>query len=145
MNKLTATLEQLHSLRHRKVENLSTQLTSQRQLCQRFESNINALSSLAEGMNPMAGSSAALMANHSGYKRNLQRVIDWQKQEQALANLEVQKTQGALLLEAQREKGLEVVLDESKRHHMISENRREQKFTDAQSAQCGLRQKLFQR
>ncbi|MCT4701574.1 flagellar export protein FliJ [Enterobacteriaceae bacterium H20N1] len=145
MSKLILTLEQLHLLRHRAVEDLSRQLSSQRQLCQRFEKNISALRSLACGMSEAAGTSAALLTNHSGYKRNLQRVIDWQKQEQALASLEAQKIQGALLEEAKREKSLELVLDERKRQRAMDENRRDQKNTDAVSAQCWLRQKLAQR
>lgn len=145
MSKLIATLEQLHLLRHRAVADLSLQLSSQRQLCQRFEKNINALTSLASGMSDAAGNCAVLMTNHSGYKRNIQRVIDWQKQEQALAGLEAQKIQGELLQEAKREKSLEIVLDERKRQRVMDENRRDQKITDAMSAQCWQRMKLAQR
>jgi len=145
MSKLILTLEQLHLLRHRAVEELSQQLSSQRQLCGRFEKNISALRSLACDVSEAAGTSAALLTNHSGYKRNLQRVIDWQKQEQALAMLEAQKLQGALLQEAKREKSLELVLDDRKRQRVIDGNRRDQKNTDAVSAQCWLRQKLAQR
>lgn len=145
MSKLIATLEQLRLMRNRAVADLSSQLSSQRQLCQRFENNITALSSLASGMSDSAGNCAVLMTNHSGYKRNIQRVIDWQKQEQALAGLEAQKIQGELLFEAKREKSLEIVLDERKRQRTVDENRREQKVTDAMSAQCWHRQKLAQR
>jgi flagellar export protein FliJ len=145
MSKLISTLEQLHLLRHRAVEDLSQQLSSQRQQCQRFEKNITALKSLAAGMTEIAGNSAAQLINHSGYKRNIQRVIDWQKQEQALAALEAQKIQGALLQEAKREKSLELVLDDRKRELALERTRRDQKNTDAVSAQCWLRQKLAQR
>ncbi|HEY1844297.1 MAG TPA: flagellar export protein FliJ [Buttiauxella sp.] len=145
MSKLISTLEQLHLLRHRAVEDLSQQLSSQRQQCQRFEKNITALKSLAAGMTEIAGNSAAQLINHSGYKRNIQRVIDWQKQEQALAALEAQKIQGALLQEAKREKSLELVLDDRKRELALDRTRRDQKNTDAVSAQCWLRQKLAQR
>jgi len=81
------------------------------------------------------------MNNHSGYKRNLQRVIDWQKQEQTLAGIETQKLQGALLVEAKREKSLEKMMDDHKCLQVIADQRREQKTTDAISAQCWLRQK----
>lgn len=142
MSKLIATLEQLRTLRKREVDDLSQQLSSQRQQCQRFEKNITALRSLAAGMSEIAGNSAAQLINHSGYRRNIQRVIDWQKQEQALATLEAQKIQGALLQEAKREKSLALVLDDRKRQLVMDQNRRDQKNTDAVSAQCWLRQKL---
>lgn len=93
-------------------------------------------------MSEIAGNSAAQLINHSGYRRNIQRVIDWQKQEQALATLEAQKIQGALLQEAKREKSLALVLDDRKRQLVMDQNRRDQKNTDAVSAQCWLRQKL---
>lgn len=141
MSKLITTLEQLRTLRKRAVDDLSRELSSQHQLCQRFENNISALSGLASGMSEAAGCSAALMANHSGYKRNIQRVIEWQKQEHALANLEANKLQGELLKEAMREKSLGLVLEERRRAQALDEHRRDQKNTDAVSAQCWLRRR----
>lgn len=91
MSKLISTLEQLHLLRTRAVEDLSTKLASQNQLCQRFEKNIDTLTSLAAGLVSQSANSAAMMINQSKYKHNIQRIIDWQKQEQALARLEAQK------------------------------------------------------
>ncbi|MTH46151.1 flagellar export protein FliJ [Intestinirhabdus alba] len=140
MSKLISTLEQLHLLRARAVDDLSSQLASQNQRCQRFEKNIDALSALAAGLGSQSGSSAAMMINQSKYKHNIQRIIDWQKQEQALANLEAQKLQGNLLAEAKREKSLELVLDARRADRQADLSRREQKLTDAVSAQCWLRQ-----
>lgn len=142
MSKLITTLEQLRMLRQREVDDLSQKLSSQRLQCQRFEKNISALKSLAAGISEVEGQSAAQLINQSGYKRNIQRVIDWQKQEQALATLEAKKIQGALLQQAKREKSLGLVLDDRKRLRVVDENRRNQKNTDAVSAQCWLRQKL---
>ena len=142
MNKLISTLEQLHLMRTRAVDDLSSKLASQKQVCQRFEKNIDALSSLASGLATQSANSAAMMINQSKYKHNIQRVIDWQKQEQALANLEAKKIQGNLLAEAKREKSLELVLDAKRSDRQMELNRREQKMTDAVSAQCWLRQQL---
>ena len=47
MPRTMRTLEQLILLRAHKVSDLSGQLSSQRQLCQRYENNIQALQSLA--------------------------------------------------------------------------------------------------
>ena len=81
-----------------------------------------------------------MMINQSKYKHNIQRIIDWQKQEQALARLEAQKIQGNLLAEAKREKSIELVLDAKRADRQAEINRREQKMTDSLSAQCWLRQ-----
>lgn len=140
MSKLISTLEQLHLLRHRAVDDLSLKLATQKQVCQRFEKNIDALTSLATGLVTQSANSAAMMINQSRYKHNIQRVIDWQKQEQALAHLEEQKIQGNLLAESRREKSLELVLDAKRSDRQIEMNRREQKLTDSVSAQCWLRQ-----
>ncbi|WP_312742636.1 flagellar export protein FliJ [Cedecea neteri] len=145
MSKLIATLEQLHMLRNRAVKETGARLNAQRQLCQRYEKNISTLTSLAAGISPESGNSALQMVNYSGYKRTLQRVIDWQKQEHALAELEARQLQGALLQEAKREKGLEVVLDAKRSERHAEQERRERKTTDAVSAQCWLRQRLAHR
>lgn len=140
MTKIISTLEQLHLLRTRVVDDLSTKLASQNQLCQRFEKNITALKTLASDLATTHGGSAAMMFNQSKYKHNIQRVIDWQKQEQALAQLEAQKLQGNLLAESRREKSIELVLDAKRADLQAEHARREQKTTDAISAQCWLRQ-----
>lgn len=142
MNKLISTLEQLHLMRTRAVDDLSSKLASQKQVCQRFEKNIDALTLLASGLAEQSVNSAVMMINQSKYKHNIQRVIDWQKQEQALANLEAQKIQGNLLAEAKREKSLELVLDAKRSDRRMEMNRREQKMTDSVSTQCWLRQQL---
>ena len=140
MSKLISTLEQLHLMRTRAVDDLSAKLASQKQVCQRFEKNIDALTSLASGLASQSVNSAVMMINQSKYKHNIQRVIDWQKQEQALATREAHKIQGNLLAEAKREKSLELVLDAKRSDRRMELNRREQKMTDAVSAQCWLRQ-----
>lgn len=143
MSKLLSTLEQLHRMRARAVDDLSRKLASQKQLCQRFENNIDALHRLANGIPTPTDTSAALMFNQASYKRNIQRVIDWQKQEQALADIEARSIQGNLLTEAKREKSLGMVLDDKRAERQRDRNRREQKMTDAVSAQCWQRQQLL--
>ncbi|MEO3989858.1 flagellar export protein FliJ [Pseudocitrobacter cyperus] len=145
MNKLISTLEQLHLLRSRAVDDLSSQLASQNQICQRFEKNIATLTSLAGELATTQGGSAAMMFNQAKYKHNIQRVIDWQKQEQALAQLEAQKLQGNLLSESRREKSLELVLDAKRVDRQTAQLRREQKTTDSLSTQCWLRQQRVSR
>ncbi|WP_368543899.1 flagellar export protein FliJ [Enterobacter soli] len=145
MKKIITTLEQLHQMRNRAVTDLSARLASQQQLCQRLEKNIHALSSLVTGPAETFSGGATLLCNQSVYKRQIQRVIDWQKQEQALANVEAQKLRGNLLAESRKEKSLELVLAERRDAQRLANERRDQKNTDAMSAQCWLRQQQAQR
>ncbi|MCI2293402.1 flagellar export protein FliJ [Enterobacter sp. I4] len=141
MSKLISTLEQLQLMRTRAVDDLTVKLASQKQLCQRFEKNIDALTSLASGLVTQSANNAVLMINQSKYKQNIQRVIDWQKQEQALASLEAAKIQDNLLAEAKREKSLAMVLDAKRSDQRMALSRRDQKVTDSVSVQCWLRQR----
>lgn len=143
MSKLISTLEQLHRMRARVVDDLGLKLAMQKQLCKRFEKNIDALSNLTNSMVTLTDTSAALMFNQASYKRNIQRIIDWQKQEQALADIEARKIQSHLLTEAKREKSLGMVLDDKRAERQRDHDRREQKMTDAVSAQCWLRQQIL--
>jgi flagellar export protein FliJ len=145
MRKLIYTLEQLHLLRNRAVQDLSARLASQQQLCQRLEKNIHALSNLVNNTVQELQGGATMLCNQSVYKRHIQRVIDWQKQEQALASVEAQKLQGNLLAESRREKSLELVLASRREDLRVEQERRDQKTTDAVSAQCWLRQQQAQR
>lgn len=140
MSTLISTLEQLQRMRTRAVDDLTQKLAAQKQRCQRVEKNIEALTSLASDLVAQHANSAAMMINQSKYKQNIQRVIDWQKQEQALADLEAKTIQGNLLAESRREKSLALVLDARRSDQRTEMNRREQKMTDSVSAQCWLRQ-----
>ncbi len=88
---------------------------------------------------------AALMVNQASYRRNIQRVIDWQKQEQALADIEARELQKSLLAEARREKSLTQVLEAKRSEHQQENTRREQKLTDAISTQSWLRQQMLRK
>ncbi|AHG19663.1 flagellar export protein FliJ [Chania multitudinisentens RB-25] len=145
MNKLISTFEQLYQLQTNAVEDLSKRLSTQKQLSQRFEKNIAALTSLAEGVGVKQGDSALLMINQSRYKRNIQSVIDWQKQEQALSDLKLRDIKHNLLQEAKREKSLELVMQANRAELQRQAHRTEQKLMDASSAQHWLCRKIAQR
>ncbi|ADZ43783.1 TPA: flagellar export protein FliJ [Yersinia enterocolitica] len=139
-DKLTNTLQRLQQLRQRALDQATSQLAQQKQLCQRYQNNINALSSLTHfALMPAAG--AALMTNSAGYKRNIQRVIDWQKQEQELANIEAGKLQTHLQQQACREKIVSVVLAQQQQQYQRDQEQREQKTTDGLAAQCWQRRR----
>ncbi|HFR4124090.1 TPA: flagellar export protein FliJ [Yersinia enterocolitica] len=139
-DKLMNTLQQLQQLRQRALDQATSQLAQQKQLCQHYQNNINALSSLTHfALMPVAG--AALMTNSASYKRNIQRVIDWQKQEQVLANIEAGKLQTHLQQQACREKIVAVVLEQQQHQQQVAQGRREQKITDGLAAQCWQRRR----
>lgn len=145
MKKTIFTLERLHSVRNRALKEESAKLNHQHQLCERYSKNILALSRLVDEAREVGGNSAVFMVNYSGYKHTIQRVIDWQKQEQALATLEAQNLQKAVLKEAIREKSLGTILDKRRHELRIAYDRRDQKNVDAISVQCWLRQKIVHR
>lgn len=139
MSKIITTLEQLRQLRNRAVQDISGRLSSQKQLCQRYERNIAALTELSADVQPVGGCSALLMNNQFGYKKNIQRVIEWQKQEQALADIQAKQLQAELIHEARREKSVELVLEQRRDLATRERERQAQKVTDGISAQCWLR------
>lgn len=142
-NKLISTLEQLHKLRERTVDSLNVELATQKSKCQHLEQNIEVLTALAKGVkSAKIERHAALMNNQTRYKCTIQRVIDWQKQEQALAELEKNKIGKALLAAAKQEKSLELVLDGHKSALYTERARQEQKTTDALSTQSWLRRRF---
>lgn len=139
MPKTVHTLEKLVQLRARSVNDLSGQLATQQQLCQRYENNIQALTHLAVTPSNDGAIHAVLMDNQAHYKKNIQRIINWQKQEQALADLKMKEIQQNLLHEARRERGFQLVLDQRRDALAAEQARTLQKVTDAVSVQCWLR------
>ncbi|WP_162007193.1 flagellar export protein FliJ, partial [Yersinia pestis] len=101
------------------------------QLRQRYQRNINALNALTLSEEAFPGVSALQMANHAGYQRHIQRLIDWQKQEQALADIEVGNLQTQMQQQARREKIVAVVLEQQQEEYQREQGRLAQKNTDA--------------
>lgn len=133
------TLQMLKQMRERGVSELTGQLSQQKQLCQRYQRNIDALTTLCDETGRQKEPSAALMINQSSYKSHIQRVIDWQKQEFSLADKQAQNIQSDLVKEACREKTVELVLNEQQVDLRLQQDRQQQKITDGMSAQCWLR------
>ncbi|RPH29462.1 flagellar export protein FliJ [Buttiauxella warmboldiae] len=139
MPKTISTLEQLVQIRARTVKDLSGKLSSQKQMCQRYENNIQALNNLAVTPASPGNTHAAMMTNQAQYKKNIQRIINWQKQEQALADMKMQEIQQNLLHEARRERGYQLVLEQRRDKFADEATRKEQKTTDAMSTQSWMR------
>ncbi|HEX4499795.1 MAG TPA: flagellar export protein FliJ [Scandinavium sp.] len=140
MSRMITTLEQLKRLRHQSVDDLTSKLTHQQQVSNRCDRNIDALNSLAGSVTSERLLDATMMTNHSAYKNNIQRIVNWQKQQQALADAEARQLKAKLLVEAKREKSVELLLDMRRDDLRKEQERSEQKQTDAASAQAWLRQ-----
>lgn len=139
MPKTIRTLEHLVQIRARTVKDLSGKLSTQQQLCQRYENNIQALNNLAVTPAGMGNTHAAMMSNQAQYKKNIHRIINWQKQEQALADSKMQEIQQNLLHEARRERGYQLVLEQRQDKFASEAAKKEQKTTDAMSTQSWMR------
>ncbi|MEJ5173844.1 flagellar export protein FliJ, partial [Erwinia sp. MYb416] len=95
-------LEMLYQMRQRDVEKTTGKLMQQKQVCQRYSNNIEALSALSDSSSGMAAG-AAQMNNQARFKATIQRVIGWQEQEKALAVIEHMAIQRELIEQARRE------------------------------------------
>ncbi|MEJ4043016.1 flagellar export protein FliJ [Erwinia sp. SLM-02] len=141
MNKKPASLqvlEKLHQIRQRAVEDTTSRLAQQKQLQQRYSNNIEALRALSDSSGGMAAD-AAQMHNQARFKATIQRVIDWQQQEKALASIEQEATRRELLDKASQEMTLNVVMEQQKVAIRQALERDRQKLTDAQAMQSWLR------
>jgi len=133
-------LEKLQLIRQRAVEETSGKLSQQKQLCQRYSNNIEALRALSVSSSGMAAD-AAQMNNQARFKATIQRVIDWQKQEEALASIEQQAIQRELVEHANREMTINVVMEQQKVAIRQALDRDQQKLTDGQAMQSWMRRR----
>ncbi|MGB8928135.1 MAG: flagellar export protein FliJ [Pantoea agglomerans] len=141
MNRTAATikvLDQLRQMRERAKDEAQGKLSQQQQLCQRYSNNINALTALSHGVEQLS-SGVTQMSNQARFKANIQRVIDWQKQEQALATMTQEALQLELVEQACREKILSIVMTQQQADLQQHQQRKEQQQTDAQAMQSWLR------
>lgn len=79
------------------------------------------------------------LSNMAGYKGNLLRVMKWQEQEQALAEIKMQQLQKGLLQAACQEKIVALTLDDQRERAASEQASREQKEVDEIASQSWLR------
>lgn len=143
MSETIKTLQRLKQMRRRAVSQLTTELAKQKQLCNRYEQNIQALTSLNNESATKGHTNAILMSNGSNYKSHIQKIIDWQKQEYVLADKTAQTMQQDLVKQACREKTVDLVLQEQQSTMKLELERQQQKITDGLSAQAWLRNRVL--
>ncbi|PKH25395.1 flagellar export protein FliJ [Enterobacterales bacterium CwR94] len=138
--KMIAALEQLRQMRERAVDDLSRKVSGQKQLKQRYLNNIDALNDLQQTSHSLAQNASA-MSNLARYKSNIQRVINWQQQECALAEIKEKELQQALIKQACQEKSVAIVLKQQQDALAKAREAKQQKMTDAQAMQAWMRRR----
>lgn len=138
------TLEKLHQMRQRAVEKTTGKLMQQKQVCQRYSNNIEALNALSDSSCGMAAG-AAQMNNQARFKATIQRVIGWQEQEKALAVIEHMAIQRELIEQARREMAINTMMEQQRVALRQVLERDQQKITDAQAIQSWMRKQGINR
>lgn len=137
-------LEMLSQMRQRDVERTRGKLMQQKQICQRYNRNIEVLHTLSDSSSGMAAG-AAQMINQARFKATIQRVIGWQEQEKALAIIEESAIQHELIEQACSEMTINVVMEQQKVALRQALDRDQQKLTDAQAMQSWMRKQTTTR
>ena len=142
MKTLIDTLAQLQKIRHKAVQDRMVTLAQQKQKSDRFESNIKALGMLMQKTTlPEQPPTATMLKNIAGYKGTLQRVLNWQKEEHALAQIKEKQIQQDLVAAACREKVVSLTLASSHEQQQHEFSIKQQKASDDIAGQCWLRQR----
>ncbi|MEY8713323.1 flagellar export protein FliJ [Mangrovibacter phragmitis] len=129
------TLEQLHQLRRRQLDEMSRDFSHHQQQQQRLKTTLDTLTRLATELPVTTSPSPGQLCNQVNYQRTLQRVIDGQTQAHALAQSETRRLQGKLLLARKKLQGLESLLGQHREQQQETLRRKEQQVTDALAAQ----------
>ncbi|WP_238083597.1 flagellar export protein FliJ [Pseudescherichia vulneris] len=141
MKQAIHTLVQLQRLRDSKVKSTTVALAQQRQVATRYENNIKALGQLVQKTRTeeLPHFCAQALSNIAGYKGSLLRVVKWQEQEKALADIKAQQIQQNLMQAACQEKIVALTLDTQRDTFASEQASREQKTVDDVASQRWLR------
>lgn len=140
MKALIDTLAHLQRIRQKSVQDQTVALAQQKQQCTRFDNNIKALGMLMQKTGITArDTSAAALKNVAGYKGSLQRVMNWQEEELALAQIKESRIQATLVTAACQEKVVAIALDDSRAARQAEQNVKQQKANDDVAIQCWMR------
>ncbi|MRS15545.1 flagellar export protein FliJ [Enterobacteriaceae bacterium RIT691] len=142
MKQMIETLKQLQRIRDKSVQDFTVQLAKQKQVGQGFENNIRSLNLLLQKTTPAATEihSPESLKNIDAYKGSLHRVLAWQEQEKALAQLKEDRIQQDLISAACQEKVVSMTLDSQRDHLARETDARQQKVLDDMASQCWSRQ-----
>lgn len=141
MKQVINTLVQLQRLRDSAVKTTTVALARQRQVATRHENNIKALGQLVHKTRTeeLPCFCAQSLSNIAGYKGSLLRVVKWQEQEKALADIKTQQIQKNLMQAACQEKIVALTLDNQREKVANEQASREQKGVDDIATQSWLR------
>ncbi len=124
----------LAKLRGQEVDALELKMRRKAQLEQRYRNTIHALTELCQRPQPIAAH-PALAINAGQYKGALLSVLEDQKRDLALHEMDMAADRQILLAAYRKQVGLEQVIDQRRRQEHLERSRREQKRTDDLAAQ----------
>ena len=139
MRQQIETLTRLASLRGNRVKQMLGQVRYQQNLCQRYRNNITGLSRLCGFSVPM--STPLQRDNQQRYKATLDKMVELQRRELAVAEQALARIQHELLQAMRSERVVEHVIDAKMQQWQQQLLAQEQKIQDGLAAQSWWRER----
>lgn len=127
-------LRRLASLRNSQVQQMLGRVNYQQNLCQRYRNNIAGLSRLCTFTVPMT--TPLQRDNQQRYKATLYKMVEMQRRELELAELNLKRIQGELLSAMRNEKVITQLMDSKIEEWNLLLGQQEQKIQDGLAAQA---------
>ncbi|KRW61181.1 flagellar export protein FliJ [Pseudomonas sp. TTU2014-080ASC] len=127
-------LRRLASLRNSQVQQMLGRVHYQQNLCQRYRNNIAGLSRLCTFTVPMT--TPLQRDNQQRYKATLYKMVEMQRRELELAELNLKRIQGELLSAMRNEKVITQLMDSKIEEWNLLLGQQEQKIQDGLAAQA---------
>lgn len=127
-------LRRLASLRNSQVQQMLGRVNYQQNLCQRYRNNIAGLSRLCTFTVPMT--TPLQRDNQQRYKATLYKMVEMQRRELEVAELNLKRIQGELLAAMRNEKVITHLIDSKIEEWNLLLGQQEQKIQDGLAAQA---------
>ncbi|WXL25735.1 flagellar export protein FliJ [Ectopseudomonas mendocina] len=127
-------LKRLASLRNSQVQQMLGRVNYQQNLCQRYRNNIAGLSRLCSFTVPMT--TPLQRDNQQRYKATLYKMVEMQRRELELAELNLKRIQGELLAAMRNEKVITQLMDSKIEEWNLLLGQQEQRIQDGLAAQA---------
>ncbi|GGY04621.1 flagellar export protein FliJ [Paludibacterium paludis] len=132
----------LAQLRGREIEDMEVSLARKEQLGQRYRKNIDTLTRLSQARAPETVADPVLSMNLGQYKGVLLTVMQEQKRDLALHEMDMAADRQVLFAAYRKNQGIHEVLDSEAARHRKAREDREQKRTDEVAGQRWNRGKM---
>jgi flagellar export protein FliJ len=133
-------LQRLASLRNSQVQQILGRVSYQQNLCQRYRNNIAGLGRLCSFTVPMT--TPLQRDNQQRYKATLYKMVEMQRRELEVAELNLKRIQGELLSAMRNEKVITRLMDDKVEEWNLLLGQQEQKIQDGLAAQAWWRNQV---